>query len=61
LLGLASVIAATLGGYVLGHSAFVALDGAGVAMLQAFIGGVLLHVLCHGGKAPRLQAAHAAR
>jgi uncharacterized protein len=58
-LGLFAAAAATLAGFVVGDAALPALEGAGLALLQAFVGGVLLHVVLHHRKAPELEAAHA--
>src|SRR5688572_26281840 len=58
-LGLAAVAAATVVGFLVGDAALPALEGAGLALLQAFVGGVLLHVVLHHKKAPELEAAHA--
>jgi uncharacterized protein len=58
-LGLLAVAAATVAGFLFGDAALPALEGAGLALLQAFVGGVLLHVIMHHRKAPALEAAHA--
>jgi hypothetical protein len=58
-LGLAAVAAATVAGFFFGDVARPALEGTGLALLQAFVGGVLLHVIVHHRKAPELEAAHA--
>lgn len=58
-LGLAAVAAATVAGFVVGEAALSALEGMALALLQAFVGGVLLHVIIHHRKAPELEAVHA--
>jgi uncharacterized protein len=58
-LGLAAVAAATVAGFFFGDVALPALEGMGLALLQAFVGGVLLHVIVHHRKMPGLEAAHA--
>ena len=46
---------ATIAGFAVGHRAAPLLDGTLMALAQAFIGGLLLHVLVHGPRAPRLS------
>jgi hypothetical protein len=58
-LGLAAVAVATVAGFVFGDAALPALEGVGIALLQAFVGGVLMHVIIHHRKVPQLEAAHA--
>ena len=57
--GLGAVAVATLAGFWVGDAALPALEGMGLALLQAFVGGVLLHVIVHHRKLPQLEAAHA--
>jgi len=59
MLAIGSVAAATIAGFAFGETALPALDAAGVALLQAFVAGVLLHVIVHHREAPRLEAAPA--
>jgi zinc transporter ZupT len=61
LAGLTAVAAATTLGFVLGESALPVLDGNKLALFQAFVAGVLLHVVVHHYRAPQLEAAHALR
>lgn len=51
---LAFIGVATLAGFGAGHHAAPLLGGSLMALAQAFVGGLLLHVFAHGPRAPRL-------
>ncbi len=51
---LAFVGLATVAGFGVGHHAAPLLSGSLMALAQAFIGGLLLHVFAHGPRAPRV-------
>jgi len=51
---LAFIGLATITGFGVGHHAAPLLSGSLMALTQAFIGGLLLHVFAHGPRAPRV-------
>jgi hypothetical protein len=60
LLGMVAVACSTGAGFLLGEQVLHLLDGAGIALFQAFVGGVLLHALVHRHDAPAHAHASAA-
>lgn len=47
-IGIGTILVATVAGYAIGTQVFV--DGAGVEIYQAFVGGTLLHAVFHQGR-----------
>jgi hypothetical protein len=56
--GLFAASATTAAGFFVGAALLNVLDVAGVAALQAFVAGALLHALAHGASAPEKAHAH---
>ena len=59
-LALSTIAVATIGGYALGGATSVLENSSLVGLLEAFVGGLLLHVISHGigGQRSRRAAAH---